>query len=140
MIPLMAHPLVRLWAPQFIDRQRVVVAGDEIVGAIESGKTTAEPVIDRIDLLAVARRIVKRLAEGVTNQRLKATAGVAIVDLRGVVRRRSRGDEIGIVAERNDSAVRSEAPFLQLTPVQDGRATPLNGARVPSANVLSGAM
>src|ERR1700722_10557498 len=91
------------WTFQFVNRQNVVVAGDEIVGRIESRKTTAEAMVDWVDLLAVPGGVVKGFAEGVANQRLEPAAGVAIVNLPGVVRRRSHGLEVGIVAERNDS-------------------------------------
>src|SRR6516162_4230282 len=60
-------------------------------------------MIDRINLLAVTGGIVKCFAKCITNQRLKATAGMTIVDLPGVVGRSACGDEVRVVAERNDS-------------------------------------
>src|SRR5580704_5504887 len=49
----------RFWPSQFVERQGIVVACHEIVSAIKSGQTAAQPVVVRIDLFAVARRIVE---------------------------------------------------------------------------------
>ena len=85
-MPLMAHPFVSRFGPPNLSKGKcVVVAGDEIVGAIEGRKTSAEAMVDGIDLFAVAGRIVEGSAESVTDERLEAAAGVAIVDLRRVV-------------------------------------------------------
>src|ERR1700732_1592952 len=60
-------------------------------------------MVHRIDLLAIARRVVKCPAKGIANERLEAPAGVPIVNLRRVVGRSACGNEIRIVTERNNS-------------------------------------
>src|SRR5271170_4275888 len=81
---------------QFVHGQRVVVAGHEIVGAVESGKSTTEFRIDGIELLAVTRRIVEGLAERVADQSLKPAAGVPPIELRGVVRGNAGGNKVRV--------------------------------------------
>ncbi len=54
-------------ATQLIDRELVAVAGDELVRAVERGKSAAEAGVERIDLLAVAGGVIERFAEGVSD-------------------------------------------------------------------------
>src|ERR1700719_1901098 len=60
-------------------------------------------MVHRIDLLAIAGSVVKCFAKGITNECLEAAAGMAIVNLSRVVGRSTRGDEIRVVTEGNDS-------------------------------------
>src|SRR5882757_8783695 len=60
-------------------------------------------MVHRIDLLAIAGRIVKRLAQRITNKGLEPTACVTKVDLSRVVGRSARSDEVRVVSKGNDS-------------------------------------
>lgn len=84
---------------QHVNGQTVIVAGYEIVGGIEGGKSAAQLRIDRIDLLAVAGSQVQRLAERIADEHLQTAAGVPPADLRGIVRGIADIDEIRVVPE-----------------------------------------
>src|SRR6516165_9455025 len=91
-----------LWAIQLVEWQCIRIAGDKVVGCVERRKSAAQPGIDGIVLLAIAGRIVERFAEGVANKQLGASASVFPVHLKRIVRRIAAGDEVRVVAKRND--------------------------------------
>ena len=88
-----------LRSTQFVERQAIVIAEDEIVRGIESRKSAAQFRIDGIDLLAEAGREVDSLAERVAKERLQPAAGVPPVDLERVLCRVAGIDEVRVVPE-----------------------------------------
>src|SRR5262249_51541604 len=57
-----------LGAAEFVDRQIVGIAEDKVMRGIERRERPTEARVDRIDLFAVAGRIVNGLTEGVAKQ------------------------------------------------------------------------
>ena len=84
---------------QFVERQAIVIADDEIVGGIESGQSAAQLRIDGVDLLAVTGSQVQGLTERISEERLQPAAGVPPVDLERVVCRVPDIDEVRVVPE-----------------------------------------